>query len=217
MIPRIHTNYSNYLIGTVFFLLFTGFSIYKPIITNEYHKIEYMIKPTSSLHVNGKTNVNSFCCDSEERFESQDLLYKLGPSKHSVIFEDTEFKIKIKELDCGKRKINKDLFKALRVDEFPYITIHLKEVINTECSDISKCGEWLDFEAVTDITITCETEPIIIPIMVKILDKHSYRITGGADLKLCDFDIEAPTAMMGLIKVKDDIEFEFDLHVDLNT
>jgi hypothetical protein len=161
--------------------------------------------------------VNSFCCTSDERFQRKSLIYKKEQNSTSVYFLDTEFKIQIEELDCGKRKINKDLFKALRVDEYPEITIHLKEVVNVECVDMTICNEWLELEAITDITITCETEAINIPIMVKRTDDMTYRITGGTQLNLCDFDIEAPTAMLGLIKVKDTIEFNFDLFVDLSS
>jgi hypothetical protein len=177
--------------------------------------VEYNILPTSVLEINGKTNVNSFCCTSKERFDTYNLNYQFHKEDKSFYFQDAKFDLTIKQLDCGKKKINKDLFKALRVEDYPNITIKLKEAINLECSDMTKCGEWTDFEVNTDITITCETRTIMIPILVKKLDDHSFRITGGTTLKLCDFEVKAPTALMGLIKVKDEIDFKFDLYVDV--
>lgn len=194
-------------------LCFSSFNFTNP--ESDYKKAVYQIQPTSILEVNGKTNVNSFCCASSEQFEHQALDYKYDASKASISFLDTEFIIDIKKLDCGKKKINKDLFKALKVDEYPSIIIDLKDVLNLKCIDVDVCDEWVELEANTDITITCETKPFQIPILVKKMDVHSYKISGGAMLNLCDFDIKPPTAMMGLIKVKDAIEFNFELNVDV--
>ena len=180
---------------------------------NRFQSIEYNIQPKSLLEVNGNTNINSFSCTSHERFQNNNLDYIFQDQNSSFYFQNTKFDLNIKELDCGKKKINKDLFKALKVEEYPNITIVLNEALNLECSDMSICGEWTDFEVSTNITITCETRRIIIPILVKRLEEHIYRITGGTALKLCDFAVKAPTALMGLIKVKDEIDFNFDLYV----
>lgn len=213
----IPSNFKMYLLFAFVIFMHSSFSEVVKHWENDFKKIDYIIKPKSVLQVNGKTNVNSFCCNSNERFQSKNLDYKFVEKDSSLYFQNTKFSIKIKELDCGKKKINKDLFKALKVEDYPEITIHLKEVLNHECTDMTKCGEWMDFEANTDITITCETKPFRIPILVKKLEDSSYRIMGGTTLKLCDFDIKAPTAMLGLIKVKDEIDFNFDLYVDITS
>lgn len=182
---------------------------------DNFTQIEYKILPKSILEVNGKTNINSFCCTSNERFQTQKTNFKFQEQNSSFNFHDTKFDISIKKLDCGKKKINKDLNKALKVDDYPNISILLKELINIDCKDVSTCEEWIDYEAITDITITCETKTIIIPIMVKKMDNESFRVTGGTSLMLCDFDVKAPTALLGLIKVKDEIDFNFDLYIDV--
>ena len=209
-------NFHLYLLFAVLFLIHSSFTNVVTYWENDFKKIEYQIRTTSVLEVNGKTNINSFCCTSGEQFQTKKLDYKYEKEHALLYFQNTKFSLNIKQLDCGKKKINKDLFKALKVEEYPNIIIDLKEVLNLECSDPSKCDEWMEFEANTEITITCETRPIKIPILVKKLDAESYRITGGTTLKLCDFAVEAPTALLGLIKVKDEIDFNFDLYVDVN-
>ncbi|MDF1698350.1 MAG: YceI family protein [Saprospiraceae bacterium] len=200
---------------TLAVFIFFSFSIVIEEWSSEYKKIEYAIQSSSVLEVNGKTNINSFCCSSNEQFKTKSLIYRAEQDYSYFNFQDTKFAIQIKDLDCGKKKINRDLFKALEVDKYPTISIQLKEAINTECADMTTCGEWFDFEVNTDITITCETRTIQIPIRVKRLDDTSYRIQGGTGLKLCDFEVKAPSALLGLIKVKDEIEFNFDLYVEL--
>lgn len=198
-------------------IILVGFTNFGASWNSDFKLIEYQIRPTSLLEVNGKTNVNSFCCNSNERFQNSNLGYKFEEKGSLIYFQNTKFDIKIEQLDCGKKKINKDLFKALKVKDYPNITIDLKEVINLESNDLSLCIDWMEFEAITDITITCETRQLSIPILVKKLDSESYRIKGGTTLQLCDFDVEAPTALLGLIKVKDAIEFNFDLYVDIKS
>jgi hypothetical protein len=208
-------NVKTYLSLATLFLILLGFTNFGANWERDFKKIEYQIRPTSLLEVNGKTNINSFSCTSGELFQNKKLDYKFEAKSSLIYFQNTKFDIQIEQLDCGKKKINKDLFKALKVKDYPNITIDLKEVLNIECHDLSICGEWMEFEANTEITITCETKTVSIPILVKKLDSESYRITGGTTLQLCDFDIKAPTAMLGLIKVKDAIDFNFDLYVDV--
>ncbi|MFT5167991.1 MAG: hypothetical protein ACI8P3_003230, partial [Saprospiraceae bacterium] len=50
---------------------------------------------------------------------------------------------------------------------------------------------------------------------VKKIDVDSYRVVGNTSLQLCAFKLEPPTAMMGLVKVDDVIEINFDLYLDL--
>ena len=207
--------FSNFIPLFFTLLIFCFSSFVVKTFESDYKKAIYQIKPSSILEVNGKTNINSFCCASDEQFENKDLDYRYEASKSSISFQNTKFVLDIKKLDCGKRKINKDLFKALKVDEYPNIIIDLKYVLNLECFEPEVCDEWVQLEANTDITITCETNPVQIPILVKKVDTNSFKITGGTMLNLCDYDIKPPTAMMGLIKVKDAIEFNFELNVDV--
>lgn len=213
---KIKTTYFNlFLFLCALLLTLSSFGLIFTNWDNDFESIEYNIQPKSILQVNGKTNINSFCCASQERFGNNNLDYKFQEQNFSFYFQNTRFDLNIKELDCGKKKINRDLFKALKVNEYPNISIVLNEALNIECTDMSICGEWTDFEVSTDITITCETRRIMIPILVKRLEEHSFRITGGTSLKLCDFAVKAPTALLGLIKVKDEIDFNFDLYVNV--
>ena len=220
MLIQLHKRFVRSICAVSFFiLLVVVLSSYKSFvkeIESDFKKIEYSILPSSNLTVNGKTNINSFSCISNEQFANERIDYRKDDNDLSISLRNTLFLLKVEELDCGKKKINKDLKKALQVENYPNIKILLKELINVECNEKIECNEWLSYDAQTEITITCNTRTIDIPIMVNRLDEMSYRVTGGTDLQLCDFDVEAPTALFGMIKVKDLIQFNFDLYVDLH-
>jgi len=178
-------------------------------------QLEYRIRPTSKLGINGKTNINTFNCHSQEQFESKMLNFEVDHEQAAIFFQHTELRVNIDQLDCGINAINKDLKKALLAEEYPEIIINIKEVINTNCNTWITGQQWIDLNANTDITITCETRPATIPIQVSKTDEKSFRIIGETQIQLCDFAIQAPVAMLGMIKVKDEINIKFDLYVDI--
>ncbi len=199
------------------FLLNSSFLLPDAGATNIFKIVNYRIAHSSSLEIAGKTNIHSFFCNSLEKFSEQKLKYKFSAESPSISFEDTALKIKIEDIDCGSKRLNKDLHKALRLEEYPHIIIDLKRAFSSHLSDLKHCGEWFELNAETDITITCETHLISIPIWVNRSDTDSFRITGSTSLQLCDFGIEPPTVLMGMIKVENTIDIHFDLNVLLIT
>jgi hypothetical protein len=207
--------YKAWLLLTILFFVLSGFINIAPDFTKDFKNISYQIRPSSTLEVNGKTNINSFSCASKEQFSKKKLSYKIEEGLPIIHFQNTALKINTLQLDCGRKLITKDLHKLLKIKEYPEITISLIEAINADCNDLTACDRWVDFEIRTDITITCETQAVIIPAQVKKIDVDSYRVVGNTSLQLCAFKLEPPTAMMGLVKVDDVIEINFDLYLDL--
>ena len=209
------TSLKIFLLFITFVFIQSSFLIITPKLKTGFTHKEYKLRPSSILEVNGKTNINSFSCTSRERALRGKLSYQLEAETTTINFQNTKLKIAIQQLDCGAKAINKDLHKALQSDGYPNITIDLIQLFNLECKNLGNCDSWVNFEAVADIIIVCTSKSVYIPVQVKKLDDFSYRIRGSKNLELCDFGIEPPTAMMGLIKVKNKIEINFDLFVDL--
>ena len=183
---------------------------------NAYEQLTYAIEPSSLLEVNGRTNINKFCCSSEEKDLSGSVFSKYeSEENNNIIFKNTSLKIKIKELDCGAKAINKDLHKTLQADTYPAITIQLLKVKNEDCRNLDNCQEWTNITASTLITIANESRKVDMPIHVKKNQSGHYLISGMCTLMLKDFGIEPPTALMGLIKVKNQIDINFHLEVSV--
>ena len=177
--------------------------------------LQYRITDFSALEINGKTNINNFCCVYDDTYNKAILKYRYDTDYSDIYFDEAKLTIKTKNLDCGKKLINKDLLKTLQADQYPHIMLQLKEIKNSKGGDLSQCDEWFDLVAITDITITCHTNTYEFPIRMKKIDLHNFRVSGQTALQLCDYEIEAPTAMLGLIKVKDTLEINFDLHIEI--
>lgn len=172
---------------------------------------DYILEPTSLLSINGETNVNSFCCSSQQKFPKGRVGYEWGKGNGNLNFENAILKINVQSLDCGANAINRDLQKTLQAESFPYITIELKEAINTQGDKSIKKNQWIELQAMTEITLCCVTKEVTIPIKIRKDSDNRFRIIGSTVLKFRDFELEPPTVMMGLIKVKETLDISFDL------
>ncbi|KAA3635356.1 MAG: YceI family protein [Bacteroidetes bacterium] len=172
---------------------------------------DYILKPSSVLSINGETNVNSFCCSSQQKFPKGRVGYEWGKGNGKLNFKNTQLKINVQSLDCGANAINKDLQKTLQAESFPYITIELKEALNTDGGNSIKKNQWVEFLAKTEITLCCVTKEVTIPVVIRKSADNRFQIIGSTILQFRDFELEPPTVMMGLIKVKETLDISFDL------
>mgnify|MGYP000492088847 CR=1 FL=1 len=189
--------------------------IYSFNLRNDRTPIQYYLGDQSKLEVFGKTNVNEFCCASYEKFKPQKLTYEIPFDSDKMKFNRAKLNIQINEMDCGGRLINKDFRRTLNADKCPFISIDLKEIINQDCDNLRECDNWIFFIASTEITINEVNQKINIPIHILKETDQKFRVTGQKKLQLSDFKIIPPTAFMGMIKVRNSIEINFDLEVIL--
>jgi hypothetical protein len=91
-------------------LFFLGFG---SISTAQTFEFSSNILPSSSISINGKSNVNSFSCSYPNPFPEVTL-------QHTSKLEESTFKVdgdtlglEISEFDCGKKGVNRDMKKNL--------------------------------------------------------------------------------------------------------
>jgi len=65
--------------------------------------------------------------------------------------------------------------------------------------------------AVGTLTMAGVTKTVDLDLAYKILNGGAVQVTGSKKLKMTDFKMDPPTAMMGTIKVGDEVEVFFDL------
>lgn len=174
----------------------------------------YRIGSKSVLKLEGKTNINAFSCNCTESFAPQIFTINLNNSEpNTAAFRNTHLKIPVKSLDCGNKLMNKDLYKALNSDEYPNITIELLEVKQDKCNKLGVLSDWLNIKALTRITLNGNSKEYWLNVTARKLDTNLYRFIGSKKLSMTDFGVQPPVAMMGVIKVKDEIKIDLDLEI----
>lgn len=175
--------------------------------------VRYTIEQGSQLSIQGTTNVNSFECFSKQAFNQQAVQLAIDPVTKAVSFDRAVLHIKVKELDCDNSKMNADLCDALNYEKFPNITIRLHDA---KLVNGSLASEWSEIIVNATLKITDQERRVELRAKGKIIDGGRYRFVANKALKMTDFGVEPPTALMGLIRVRDEITINFDLVTKVN-
>ena len=169
---------------------------------NSYHQESIKILPVSQLTISGDTNINAFLCDFNTALlkQSQNINYKSDASR--ISFKNAILTLNNKGFDCGNKGINKDFQLLLQSEEYPEISLELKEIRFT--------GESLANAEVT-ISIAGEQKNYKVPIEIETHPTTHYK--GILHLNIRDFELKPPKKLFGLIVLKEEIEIKFNLKV----
>ncbi|EPR74347.1 hypothetical protein ADIWIN_0689 [Winogradskyella psychrotolerans RS-3] len=158
----------------------------------------------SYLKIKGKTNVSTFECQFDMTTISEAIRISYVDYDKRIQFKDTKLTLPNLEFNCGGKAINKDFNKLLNTEEYPEIILKLKEIskAKTDTSSIT---------ATIEITISNIVRTYSIPI--SIADNEGLKVSGVMPLDINDFNLTAPTKMLGMVKVSSEIEIQFSLKI----
>ena len=176
-------------------------------------ELKYTIESESEVYLLGSSNVHNFTCYCKEDFSNEVFTYSIRKKGSVITFENATLNLETQSLDCKNKRMNQDMYQTLKVDQFPYINIELKEVLQKGSSLASTSKNWVQYNAWVDVTVAGVTKPKLLEVNAKPLGNGKYRFVSSAYLALSDFNLDQPVALMGLIKVKNDIGIYFDIVV----
>lgn len=111
--------------------------------------------------------------------------------------------------------MNKDLKKALNADRHPKISINLLRTLENECTSWKMEGKWIQLKALVEIELNGCSNSYWLPVTACRQSKNEYRFISNKVFKMTDFGVEPPTAMLGVIKVKNEIKIALDLSIEV--
>ncbi|KQW98499.1 hypothetical protein [Flavobacterium sp. Root420] len=143
------------------------------------------------IEITGTSTVGKYNCSN--LFMTKDTVY-LNSIKKNIF--NTE--IKMSNFDCGNKIMTKDLQGTVKIKQFPNSTVCIRDIRqvgkNYKCNlnflITNKTLKYKDFILYTDVN----------------------KIQGTLNLKFSDIELEPPTKMAGLIKVKDELVINFSLY-----
>ena len=110
--------------------------------------------------------------------------------------------IPAKGLTSPKEGIDKNMHKALKVDEHPHITFHLRAL------DAAAGG----YTATGLLTIAGVEKEVVLNLLVEPKGR-TLAVTGTTNLLMTDFRVKAPSAMLGMVKTSPKITIRLELTV----
>jgi polyisoprenoid-binding protein YceI len=126
---------------------------------------------------------------------------KSGKDIHSLIF-----RVPVKSIKSGKGLMDSKTYDAFDSDKNPLITFQL-----TDASEFKISGKEVDAAITGNLIMAGFTKKINIKSSGKILSDGSIQFTGSVPIKMSDFKMKPPTAMMGALKTGDAVTVKFDV------
>ena len=162
----------------------------------------YQFQPGSRVWIEGTSNVHGWTCEAKQvvgLVDAEDALTD-GISTVSVT-------VPVQALDCDNGTMNKNLQKALGAKANPSI----RYTLATADLAAPDAQGWFDVKTTGRLTIAGKTQTVQMSARGKAAGAGAYRFTGSVALKMTDFGVDPPTAMLGAMKTGDAVTVHFDV------
>lgn len=169
---------------------------------------------SSRITVSGGSNVHEWSCsgskfDAAIELDSASLTKPLGEVGKPIM--KVVVSIPTKSVKCGKDKMDENMYKALKADQFPAI----KYELTSYKLDASKTTA-TSFVALTEgnLTVAGTTAKVAIPVTATRKTGGQFVGEGTLAMLMTDVGIKPPTALLGTMRTKNEIKVLFQVLLD---
>lgn len=167
----------------------------------------------SRLWIEGTAKPVDFVCTSEN-VDGFGLVRSQAPNEPGIVMAasrgetEIEVRIPVQRMDCGKARMNRDFRNALKADQYDEIIFRFNYAERDDANENA-----IRFIVTGDLTVAGVTRTVEVPVDGVQMQDESFRIRGQRTIRMTDFNVEPPTALMGLIQADDELTVHFDILV----
>lgn len=156
--------------------------------------------PGSEVVLRGRTTVGAWRCTAGGAVA---YLNEGGSSAADDPLAGVVVLLPLSAVDCASRGMESDLRDALKADRHPDILLRSLRVASAR-----------DGSAAVSATLDVAGVARSVSAPVRwTLDGARLRVTGSLSLRMSDFEVDPPRAMLGLVRVRDEVVIEYDVLV----
>lgn len=163
-----------------------------------------LINEASTFILHGSSNVNKFSCFVKDQFCGEELNVCFSQSDNSITFDDASFSVPVVGFDCGNKLISRDMHKALKANEFPLMSFKLLKIDHYNDVPVAKLL----------ISIAGFSKLCLLTYDLSNHENDQILVNLSTTFQISDFNIEPPSALLGLLKVDETIRV--DINLDLS-
>lgn len=167
------------------------------------------------LWIEGSAGPVDYQCRAEELSGTGEIENTKNPQ--ATVKGDGDVRIAVtlpvKALNCGKSAMNKDMYKALKSENFPAIRYQLLEATLATEDDTS--SSWMNIRTRGIMEIAGVQDTTTIFVKGKILSDQRFQVKGSKPIHMDTYNIDPPSAMLGLIRASKELSVHFDVTVQL--
>ncbi len=162
-----------------------------------------MVPKISTIKIAGTSSVHEWE-SATSQIEGDFVLGTDGKSGKQI--QSLIVKVPVKSIKSGKGLMDSKTYEAFNSDKNPLITFQL-----TEVSPIKLTGKEVETTVTGNLNMAGTSKKITFKSTGKILADGNYEFKGSVPVKLSDFKMKPPTAMMGMLKTGDAVTINFDV------
>lgn len=173
--------------------------------------VSYTFEPSmSAMSVEGGSTLHDWSCPIESLSGSLDIDTAQTTDGAPVSgVSGTQVAVPVDAIQCDKDTMNEKLRAALQMNSYPEVYFSLADA---QVSPLPDSGAtWFNVDATGELILAGERRQIEIPVQGETLDNGNLRLTGSHTIRLSDYDIERPSAMLGTITVSEEVTVHFDV------
>ncbi len=164
--------------------------------------VDYKISDDFTMTIKGTSNVHDWESSVEKVTGTAKVTFDDNGALH---IEACTVNIPVTSIKSTKGSImDKKTWKALKSDEYANIKYQL-----TDFGNLVKSSNGFTTNTTGKLTIAGKTKTVNISVKGRELDNGSIEITGSKALKMTDYGIDPPTALLGAMTTGDDVTIEF--------
>jgi hypothetical protein len=172
------------------------------------------MRPDSKVTLDGSSNVHDWSCKSST-FQATielDSTYETRPmTELPRLITKVVVNIPVKSLKCGKNKMDENMYKALKADEFTEIRYVLATY---EVTSAQSAADTFAARTSGELTVAGKTNHVEIPITAQRQEGGAMKGEGTLKMLMTDFGIKPPVALLGTLRTKNEIEIKFHVLLD---
>lgn len=154
---------------------------------------------TFSMTIFGTTNVHDF--QSKVTQVNGELVINSSKQAQSLVVE-----IPVKSIKSKEKLMDTKTYETFKADKNPTITFKM-----TDASSLQVNGNDISVTVTGNLTMGGATRKIAMKAVGKIVKPGVYQFKGSVPLKMSDFKMTPPTAMLGVMKVGDAVTLKYDV------
>ncbi|SHG36367.1 hypothetical protein SAMN05443144_1264 [Fodinibius roseus] len=179
------------------------------------------IEQGGKLWIEGSASIVDYRCQAE-RLSGNGTIENTGNPQENVKGHGAvtiSVSIPVYSLECGRKAMNNDMYKALKAGEYPSISYKLLHAIlvDSTTSSVDQLNNWMNIKTTGVLEIAGAQDTTQVYVKGKLLSDDRFRVKGRKQISMKTYDIKPPTALLGLIKASNELTVYFDVTVRLKS
>jgi hypothetical protein len=166
---------------------------------------KWVISESSTLSVNGSTNINKFACDVPAYGQIDTLTFRSRADKSIVLTGSID--LKVQSFDCHNAVMTHDLRNTLKEKQFP--CLHITFLSLNELPELTTKPKAIT--GMVKIELAGIAKQFQINYEVLVDAQKTMHMIGSRDINFSDFNLSPPRKLGGIIRTNDKLSVVFHL------